>query len=109
MIEQKSWNHPEGERDVVQHDRIEDGIVVRALAIAVGTIVGISLLLWAVLAVLDVGSVSESLVQFITCLSFFIGFLAGGFYVGTHASHDRMLQATVVVIGGFVLAAIGTV
>lgn len=108
MIEQKTWNHPSRQRDVFVHGRIEDGVVARGLALAVAVIVAASFVLWAVLELFDIASVSESLPSFVTCSSFFVGFLAAGLYVATTAKRDRMLQVTVLVIGGFVLAAIGT-
>jgi hypothetical protein len=110
MIEQKTWNHPDtGERDVVRNDRFENGVIAVGLGISVAVIIAFSLVLWAVLAIMDVGSVSESMASFITTIAFFVGFLAGGFYVALHATRDRMLQVTGLVVAGFVVALIGTV
>jgi hypothetical protein len=108
-MQEPTWNHPEGERDVMRHDRFDDGLVLRGLGVAVGVIVAVSLVLWAVLASANVGSVSGPLASYATSLSVFVGFLAAGLYVGTHAVRDRMLQVAALVVLGLAMAAVGTV
>ncbi|MBC7461004.1 MAG: hypothetical protein H7287_06545 [Thermoleophilia bacterium] len=109
MIEQNAWNHRKGERKVTSPDRFESRMILTGLAIAVATIIAFSLVLWAVLAAIDAGPVSESMASFAGTTSFFVGFLAGGFYVATHATRDKFLQTTGLVVAGFVVAAIGTI